>query len=91
LIVEGNPGFVVINPPEEVIQEYRRNQEKIGAHRENLEELITSPAETLLEIKKISRLVTKEQASLLANKALGMDSSQEIEQLLEASYPFNHQ
>jgi len=48
LIVEGNPGFVVINPPEEVIQEYRRNQEKIGAHRENLEELITSPAETLL-------------------------------------------
>jgi len=47
LIVDGNLGFVVINPPEEVIQEYRRNQEKIEAHRKNLEALITSPAETL--------------------------------------------
>jgi len=37
----------VINPPEEVSQEYRRNQEKIEAHRKNLEALITSPAETL--------------------------------------------
>jgi phosphotransferase system enzyme I (PtsI) len=47
LIVDGNLGFVVINPSEEVIQEYRRNQEKIEAHRKNLEALITSPAETL--------------------------------------------
>ena len=47
LIVDGNLGFVVINPPEEVSQEYRRNQEKIEAHRKNLEALITSPAETL--------------------------------------------
>lgn len=47
LIVDGNLGFVVINPLEEVIQEYRRNQEKIEAHRKNLEALITSPAETL--------------------------------------------
>jgi phosphotransferase system enzyme I (PtsI) len=47
LIVDGNLGFVVINPPEEVIQEYRRNQEKIENHRKNLEALITSPAETL--------------------------------------------
>jgi len=47
LIVDGNLGFVVINPPVEVIQEYRRNQEKIEAHRKNLEALITSPAETL--------------------------------------------
>jgi phosphoenolpyruvate-protein kinase (PTS system EI component) len=55
-----------------------------------LREFSVAPV-AMLEIKKISRLVTKEQASLLANKALGMDSSQEIEQLLEASYPFNHQ
>jgi len=46
LIVDGNLGFVVINPPEEVIQQYRRDQEKIKAHRRNLEKLITSPAET---------------------------------------------
>jgi phosphotransferase system enzyme I (PtsI) len=47
LIVDGNLGFVVVDPPEEVIQEYHRNQEKIKAHRKNLEALITSPAETL--------------------------------------------
>jgi len=47
LIVDGNLGFVVINPPEEMIQEYRKNQEKIEAHRKNLEALIASPAETL--------------------------------------------
>jgi phosphotransferase system enzyme I (PtsI) len=47
LIVDGNLGFVVVNPPEEVIQEYRRNEEKIRAHRKNLEALIISPAETV--------------------------------------------
>jgi len=47
LIVDGNLGFVVINPPEEVIQEYHRNQAKIKAHRRDLEKLITSPAETM--------------------------------------------
>jgi len=47
LIVDGNLGFVVVNPPEEVIQEYRRNQEKIKAHRRDLEKLITSPIETM--------------------------------------------
>jgi len=47
LIVDGNLGFVVINPPEEVIQEYRRNQDRIKAHRTSLEKLIASPAETL--------------------------------------------
>jgi phosphotransferase system enzyme I (PtsI) len=36
----------VINPPEEVIQEYHRNQEKVKARRRDLEKLITSPAET---------------------------------------------
>ena len=46
LIVDGNLGFVVINPPEEVIEEYRRNQDKIKAHRKDLENLITFPAET---------------------------------------------
>jgi phosphotransferase system enzyme I (PtsI) len=45
LIVDGNMGFVVVNPPEEVIQEYRRNQDKIKVHRRDLEKLITFPAE----------------------------------------------
>jgi phosphotransferase system enzyme I (PtsI) len=47
LIVDGNLGFVVVNPPEQVIQEYRRNQEKIKAHRRDLEKLIPSPTETV--------------------------------------------
>jgi phosphotransferase system enzyme I (PtsI) len=47
LIVDGNLGFVVVNPPEEVIQEYNRNQEKIKTHRRDLEKLIPSPAETM--------------------------------------------
>jgi phosphotransferase system enzyme I (PtsI) len=47
LIVDGNLGFVVVNPPEEVIQEYHRNQEKIKAHRRDLEKLISSPTETM--------------------------------------------
>jgi phosphoenolpyruvate-protein phosphotransferase (PTS system enzyme I) len=47
LIVDGNLGFVMINPPEGVIQEYRRNQEKIKTHRGDLEKLIPSPAETM--------------------------------------------
>src|SRR4030042_1342271 len=46
LIVDGNLGFIVINPPEAVIEEYRRNQDKIKAHRKDLENLITFPAET---------------------------------------------
>jgi phosphotransferase system enzyme I (PtsI) len=54
-----------------------------------LREFSASPI-AILEIKEISRLVTKEQASLIANKALGMDSSEEIKQLLEASYPLKH-
>jgi phosphotransferase system enzyme I (PtsI) len=47
LIIDGNLGFVVVNPPEQVIQEYHRNQEKIKAHRKDLEKLITSPTETM--------------------------------------------
>jgi phosphotransferase system enzyme I (PtsI) len=47
LIVDGNLGFVVANPPKEVVQEYHRNQEKIRAHRRDLERLIPSPAETM--------------------------------------------
>ena len=46
LIVDGNMGLVVLNPPEEVTQEYRYTQEKIQAHRKNLEVLVSSPCET---------------------------------------------
>jgi phosphoenolpyruvate-protein kinase (PTS system EI component) len=48
-------------------------------------------AVSILEIKEIAKLLTEEEASHIANRALGMDSSQEIEQLLEASYPLKHQ
>jgi phosphotransferase system enzyme I (PtsI) len=46
LIVDRNMGLVVLNPPEEVTQEYRYTQEKIQAHRKNLEALVSSPCET---------------------------------------------
>jgi phosphotransferase system enzyme I (PtsI) len=51
-----------------------------------LREFSVAPV-AMLEIKEISRLVTKEQASLLANKALGMDSPKEIDRLLMTHYP----
>ncbi|MGB9628276.1 MAG: putative PEP-binding protein [Thermodesulfobacteriota bacterium] len=54
-----------------------------------LREFSVVPA-AMLEIKEISRLITKEQASLIANKALGMDSPKEIERLLRAHYPLRH-
>ena len=47
LIVDGNLGLIVANPPEEIIQEYRQIQEKIEIRRENLHLLISSPAVTL--------------------------------------------
>jgi phosphotransferase system enzyme I (PtsI) len=47
LIVDGNLGFVVVNPPEEVIQEYHRSQERIKTRRKDLERLIPFPAETM--------------------------------------------
>jgi phosphotransferase system enzyme I (PtsI) len=47
LIVDGNLGLIVVNPQEEVIQEYRQIQEKIEIRRENLHLLISSPAVTL--------------------------------------------
>jgi phosphotransferase system enzyme I (PtsI) len=47
LIVDGNLGLIVANPPEEIIQEYRQIQEKMEIRRENLHLLISSPAVTL--------------------------------------------
>jgi len=54
-----------------------------------LREFSVSPV-SILEIKEIARLVTKEKASLIANKALGMDSPKEIERLLTTNYPLKH-
>jgi phosphotransferase system enzyme I (PtsI) len=54
-----------------------------------LREFSVAPV-AILEIKEISRLVTKEQASLIANKALGMDSAKEIERLLATHSPLKH-
>lgn len=44
----------------------------------------------ILEIKEIVRSITEKQAFDLAERALGMDSAIEIEQLLTASYPLEH-
>jgi hypothetical protein len=41
-----NVGFVVVNPPEEVIQDYSRIQKKIKTHQGNLETRIAAPPET---------------------------------------------
>jgi phosphotransferase system enzyme I (PtsI) len=54
-----------------------------------LREFSVAPV-AILEIKEISRLVTREQASLIANKALGMDSPKEIERLLTTHFPLKH-
>jgi len=46
LILDGNLGLVAVNPPEEVIQEYRQVRDKIKIHRESLHSLIFSPTVT---------------------------------------------
>lgn len=46
LIVDGDIGFVVINPVEKVIQEYRESQARIRAQREKMEHLTSAPAVT---------------------------------------------
>jgi phosphotransferase system enzyme I (PtsI) len=46
LIVDGNLGFVVINPPEKAVREYQEQQERIEARRRDLERLVSLPAET---------------------------------------------
>ena len=46
LIVDGNLGFVVVNPPDEVVREYRETQKRISARREKMEALIPRAAET---------------------------------------------
>jgi phosphotransferase system enzyme I (PtsI) len=45
---------------------------------------------SIVEIKEMARLVTKEKASHIANKALGMDSAKEIGRLLTTNYPLKH-
>lgn len=54
-----------------------------------LREFSVAPV-SILEIKEIARLVTMEKASDIAHKALGMDSSEEIGQLLKTSHPLKH-
>jgi phosphotransferase system enzyme I (PtsI) len=44
----------------------------------------------ILQIKEVARLVTQEESSRIAQKALGMDSAIEIEQLLTALHPLKH-
>ena len=47
LVVDGDMGLVVINPPEEVIQNYRDLQKKRASYRADLEKTISLPSETL--------------------------------------------
>ena len=47
LVVDGDMGMVVINPPEEVIQNYRNLQNTREIYRPELQKLIPLPSETL--------------------------------------------
>jgi len=47
LIVDGDMGLLMINPPEEVIQNYRDLQKKREIYRTELQKLIPLPSETL--------------------------------------------
>jgi phosphotransferase system enzyme I (PtsI) len=54
-----------------------------------LREFSVAPV-AILEIKETARLVTKGKATHIAEKALEMDSSKEIERLIMTSYPVKH-
>jgi phosphotransferase system enzyme I (PtsI) len=47
LVVDGDAGIVLINPPEEVVQDYRNIEAKSRQRRQRMEELIPHPAVTL--------------------------------------------
>ena len=47
LVVDGDMGMVVINPPEEVIQNYRNLQKTRESYRTELQKIIPLPSETL--------------------------------------------
>ena len=47
LVVDGDMGMVVINPPEEVIQNYRNLQKTRESYRTELQKVIPLPSETL--------------------------------------------
>jgi phosphotransferase system enzyme I (PtsI) len=47
LVVDGDMGMVVINPPEEVIQNYRNLQKTRETYRTELQKIIPLPSETL--------------------------------------------
>jgi len=47
LVVDGDTGIVLINPPEEVVQDYRSIEAKSQERRQRMEELIPHPAVTL--------------------------------------------
>ena len=47
LVVDGDMGMVVINPPEEVIQNYQNLQKTRESYRTKLQKLIPLPSETL--------------------------------------------
>jgi len=46
LIVDGNLGIVLVNPPPRVVEEYKRIEERVQDQRHRLEDLIPLPAET---------------------------------------------
>jgi phosphotransferase system enzyme I (PtsI) len=47
LVVDGDMGMAVVNPPEEVIANYRDLQEKRQTYRSSLQKMISLPSETL--------------------------------------------
>jgi phosphotransferase system enzyme I (PtsI) len=77
LIVDGDMGLVVINPPEEVIRNYRELQKKRASYRADLEKTISLPSATLdgREVRlwaNIGSLVDMEYAMHFASHGIGL-------------------
>jgi len=47
LVVDGNMGIVLINPPEKVVQDYKNNEARLQDRRQRMEKLIPLSAQTL--------------------------------------------
>jgi phosphotransferase system enzyme I (PtsI) len=47
LVVDGNTGIVIVNPPQGIIEDYRKTEKKIHNRLRQLEKLILLPSQTL--------------------------------------------
>ena len=75
LIVDGTSGAVIINPDEEILKHYRREEVEIKVFEKKLEELKDLPAETLdgHRVELAANLeIPEEMPSILAHGAVGI-------------------